>query len=178
MDRFARIVLGYHGCDPAFADALITGAVSIAGWKPSENPYDWLGRGVYFWEYAPERAREWSRKGGVVGAVIQLGTCLDLANVGYTRMLGRTYDSLAETYLARGEPLPENREKRRERDRLVVDEAVLSAAEVGVIYQTVRCPFLEGDPAFPDSGILAESHIQLAVRDLSCILGVFRPQLD
>jgi hypothetical protein len=41
--------------------------------------------------------------------------------------------------------------------------------------QTVRCPFLEGKRAFPGSGIFRESHVQLAVRDKSCILGVFRP---
>lgn len=174
MDRFPRLVLGYHGCEPAFADALIGGDVPIAEWKPSENPYDWLGRGVYFWEHAPERARQWG-KGGVVGAVIQLGSCLDLTDVAYTRLLRAAYDSLAETYLSRGEPLPQNRGKRRELDCAVVNELVAIAERRGILFQTVRCPFLEGGPAFPASGILAESHIQVAVRDPSCIVGVFRP---
>jgi hypothetical protein len=39
----------------------------------------------------------------------------------------------------------------------------------------VRCPFLEGEPAFPGSGISGESHVPIAVRDPTCILGVFRP---
>ena len=56
MDRFARTVLGYHGCDPAFAEKLLSGEVPINDWKPSTNDYDWLGHGIYFWEYAPERA--------------------------------------------------------------------------------------------------------------------------
>ena len=24
--------------------------------QPSENDYDWLGRGIYFWEHGPQRA--------------------------------------------------------------------------------------------------------------------------
>ena len=78
MDRHARIVFGYHGTHPAFAERLIRGEVSIADWSPSTNEYDWLGHGIYFWEYAPDRAREWAGKGGVVGAIIRLGECLDL----------------------------------------------------------------------------------------------------
>jgi hypothetical protein len=177
MDRFARIVLGFHGCDPEFADALISGETPVEDWEPSRNAYDWLGEGIYFWEHAPDRARTWGGKGGVVGAVIQLGNCLDLTETAYTRLLGATYDSLRETYLARGEALPQNKGKRRTLDRLVIDELATAAAATGVIYQTARCPFLEGDPAFPGSGIRRESHIQLAVRDRSCIIGVFRPNL-
>ena len=36
---------------------------------------------------------------------------------------------------------------------------------------------LLGGPAFPGSGIEAESPIQIAVRDPACIIGVFRPIL-
>jgi hypothetical protein len=45
-------------------------------------------------------------------------------------------------------------------------------------YQTVRGCFVEGGPAFPGSGIERQSHIQIAVRDPSCIIiGTFRPIL-
>ena len=37
MDPFARTVLGYHGCAPDFAEALIRGEVAIADWKPGAN---------------------------------------------------------------------------------------------------------------------------------------------
>jgi hypothetical protein len=93
MDRYARIVLGYHGCDPEFADALISGTLPVSEWTPSENPYDWLGKGIYFWEHAPERAQAWG-EGGVVGALIQLGRCLDLTDVTYTELLEGPYRSL------------------------------------------------------------------------------------
>lgn len=38
MDRFIRIVLGYHGCEPAFADALVRGDLALDAWEPSANP--------------------------------------------------------------------------------------------------------------------------------------------
>jgi len=62
MNQFSRIVLGFHGCVPQYGDALIGGEVSIADWKFSENPYDWLGHGIYFWEFGPQRAKAWALK--------------------------------------------------------------------------------------------------------------------
>jgi hypothetical protein len=41
----------------------------------------------------------------------------------------------------------------------------------------VRGGFLEGEPVFPGSGILRESHIQISVRNPTCVLGVFRPRV-
>jgi hypothetical protein len=173
-------VLGYHGCDPAFADGLIAGDIPIADWQPSrnpyDNPYDWLGDGIYFWEHAPARARDWG-KGGVVGAVLQLGLCLDLTDTAYTQLLELTHDKLRETSLAQKRRMPQNRGKRRELDQLVINELVARAdTDIGA-FQSVRCPFLEGKPAFPGSAILRESHIQIAVRDHGCIAGVFRPSM-
>jgi hypothetical protein len=60
-------------------------------------------------------------------------------------------------------------------DRLVINEL---ARQTDVGFQTVRSPFLEEPPAFPGSGIRKQSHIQVAVVDRSCILGVFRPNLE
>ena|SRR5829696_3097742 len=176
MDRHARIVFGYHGTDPAFAERLVLGEVAPADWAPSENEYDWLGHGIYFWEYAPDRARAWARKGGVIGAIINLGTCLDLTDIKYTAMLTAAYERLAATHRRKKKPLPENRGKRRFLDCAVINYLVASEAKSsGLRFQTVRSPFLEGEPVYPGSAILRESHVQLAVRDPSCILGVFRP---
>lgn len=181
VDRFTRIVLGYHGCDHKFADSLIRGKSQIGGWQPSTNAYDWLGHGIYFWEYAPERARSWAGKGGVIGAIIQLGTCLDLTDVRYTMLLAEAFESLRGLYTRKGRRIPQNRGKRRDLDCAVINELVASAeaakSEDRVSFQTVRCPFLEGDPAFDGSAILKESHIQISVRDPACILGVFRPNV-
>jgi hypothetical protein len=47
-------------------------------------------------------------------------------------------------------------------------------AEEGLRYDTVRCAFVEGRPAFPGSGIRSESHIQIAVRNPACVVGGFQ----
>jgi hypothetical protein len=65
--------------------------------------------------------------------------------------------------------------KRRELDCLVINDCLSRLQQTGVQYDTVRSAFLEGDPAYPGAGFARESHIQLAVRNPTCILGVFRP---
>ena len=78
--RYDRTVIGYHGCEAGVAQRLLAGA----RFRSSRNDFDWLGSGVYFWEYGPERALEFAatqlrRRGrrarpAVVGAIIQLGS--------------------------------------------------------------------------------------------------------
>jgi hypothetical protein len=62
---------------------------------PSEEGYDWLGPGTYFWEHGPQRAFDWAkdentrdpRKIGapaVLGAYINLGQCFDLLDTANT----------------------------------------------------------------------------------------------
>src|SRR5437016_4846276 len=126
MDRFARIVLGYHGCEPAFVEALLRGEVAVADWLLSRNPYDWLGHDIYFWEFAPERARVWAGKGGVIGAVIQLGTCLDLTDVGNTTLLADIYAAEREEHARLQLPMPENKGKRRDLDCKVINALAIS----------------------------------------------------
>src|SRR4051812_24847694 len=173
MDRFSRIMLGYHGCTAEFAEAMLRGELSLSQRQPSANPYDWLGHGIYFWEYGLERARAWG-EGGVIGAVIQLGRCLDLTDIRHTDLLSTAYKTVKKVFRNQRRKLPKNREKRRELDCLVINSLVSGQSE-GQQFQAVRGPFLEGRPAYPGSHILRESHIQIAVRDRACILGVFRP---
>ncbi len=177
MDQFARTVLGYHGCPPDFAEALIRGEVAITDWQPSRNDWDWLGHGIYFWEYAPERARDWSRAGGVVGAIIQLGECLDFTDLGATDLLAGEFEKVRESHAASGLALPENRGQRGDLDCLIINKLVNSVKSTGLAIDTLRCPFLEGELAYPGSRIRLESHVQLVVRNPANILGVFRPNL-
>ena len=44
----AGLVLGFHGCDKSVRDKVISD--SDVALEPSNNDYDWLGGGVYFWE--------------------------------------------------------------------------------------------------------------------------------
>ena len=40
-------------------------------------------------------------------------------------------------------------------------------------YDTVRCPFVEGEPVFPDSKFFDHSHIQISVRTPQSIVDIF-----
>ena len=190
MMLFSRIVVGYHGCPASnvtgceFLNRLLAGNLKIDDWIFSDNEYDWIGQGVYFWEFGPRRALQWAGDDGVVvGAMIQLGRCFDLTDPGYTNILRATYESIEELYRDQGGNLPTNTRAggmRRDLDCLVVNNAidVINAMdqERGVSpFQTVRAAFEEGEPAFAGSFIRTQTHIQIAVRDRNCILGIFRP---
>jgi hypothetical protein len=193
MDRFARVILGYHGCEAGdsaeFAKRLLAGEAKFEDWRASSNDYDWLGRGIYFWEHGLERARDWAKADGLVlGAVIQLGNCLDLTDLRATRLLNRQFEEVDRFYRETGLPLPSNASRNstlRRLDCLVINELVAAlAAPVAddpkaeaVRIQTVRGAFEEGDEAFPGSMLRTQTHIQVAVRDAACILGVFLPNL-
>jgi hypothetical protein len=175
VDRFSRTVLGYHGCRPSFADKVYQGEITVDQWRPSENTYDWIGHGIYFGEHAPARAANWRSRGGVIGAVINLGNCLDLTDIQYTQLLANEFNSLKIAYAESGVELPVNDDKLRTLDCLVINRLAKSAETDSIPFDTVRCPFLEGEPAFEGSRILSESHIQIVVRNKASIVGIFRP---
>ena len=114
----SAFVLGYHGCDRAIAEQLIAGAPFVA----SENDYDWLGSGVYFWEANPRRGLDFAyelqrwRRGKsneikhpyVVGAAIDLGFCLDLMSFDGIRAVASTYKNLLEYCAGAGTQVPSN----------------------------------------------------------------------
>ena len=80
-----------------------------------------------------------------------------------------------------GQPLPENAGRTPDKKLRRLDCAVLNLyfrrlANQGEAYDTARCGFAEGPPAFEGSGIRQQSHFQVAVRNPSCIVGVFRPR--
>jgi hypothetical protein len=188
MEHFERIVVGYHGCTKKFARDLLLGNLPINEWRPSTNRWDWLGHGIYFWEHSPSRALRWAQEryrtrrqvASVIGAVVQLGRCFDLLNEAVTSILADSYTELAKTFADQGHALPRNRGKglkRRDLDCLVINHCLLELQNQGVAYDTVRGAFLEGEPAYPGAGFSRENHIQVAVRNFACILGVFRPHL-
>jgi hypothetical protein len=188
-----RIVVGYHGCDAAVVKRVLAGKVRLS---LSANAYDWLGEGIYFWEHGPQRAYEWAieqaRLGGakvrnpsVLAARIDLGVCLDLLDTANTRLLGKWFAKFRRFVRQKGVQLPQNRDAAgsrrgnkvlRYRDCAVIDYTLRSLAQAeGITYQTVRGVFLEGKPAFPGSKIALKSHIQIAVKDPACIVGIFGP---
>ena len=103
MSYRLEFVYGYHGCCKSVADSILSGLDVLLS---SDNDYDWLGTGIYFWEEAPARAYEWAKN-------------------------------------------------------------------LGLPYDTVRCPFPEGEPVFPGSTILDRSHIQISVRNQAALAELF-----
>jgi hypothetical protein len=185
--QYGRTVIGYHGCDATTARQLFAGA----NFKPSQNDYDWLGHGIYFWEYGPDRAYRFATKKQthwrkvktptVIGALINLGNCFDLLDTRFTADLGAAYPAWRDTIRALDNELPANggRDRTlRKRDCAVLNWYLDLAAGEGKEYDTVRCAFQEGPQAFEGSAIHVDTHIQIAVRNPSCILGVFSPTLS
>lgn len=183
----AGFVLGFHGCDKKTAEKLIGGDEFV----PSNNEYDWLGPGIYFWESNPERALEFAQEvkargpkrnpqiktPAVVGAVIDLGYCLDLTTSAGARSLVSAYEGFSESMQLAGAMLPVNGPNIWKRN---LDCAVISwfhdrlKKANGPPVDTVRAPFIEGEELFPGSAFRAKSHIQICVQKAECIKGVFR----
>ena len=51
------VILGFHSCDMEVGLKIIKGEDHL---RYSENSYDWLGNGIYFWEQNPGRAFEYA----------------------------------------------------------------------------------------------------------------------
>ena len=43
-----NLIFGFHGCDRSLCDSLVNNKTRKLNY--SENKYDWLGKGMYFWE--------------------------------------------------------------------------------------------------------------------------------
>jgi hypothetical protein len=191
--NYQRTIFAYHGCDRAVADSVLLGRSRL---KPSQNDHDWLGAGIYFWEYGPQRALEWAagigkrrpqqiKQPAVIGSIIHLGVCFDLLDVRFTDQLASLYPAFEQTLQTAGQPVPQNAPAhgtdrdlvRRKLDCAMINWAVPEIEKaMGNRFQTVRGVFQEGVPAFAGSGIMRKSHIQIVVRDAACILGYFRPE--
>ena len=168
MFRDPRVVVGFHGTSDERAETILRDGEFI----PSKNDYDWIGHGIYFWEYAPLRAWQWARnkyrdRAAVIEATIEPGACLDLTDIRYTSALRLSYQNLREAFLKSDKSLPVNRNKARFLDCLVIN---YFGTYIVPECETVRAPFLEGDPIYDGSMLLAQSHIQLVVRSSVSIL--------
>ena len=95
-------MLGFHGLDEDIGKKVLNGELTL---RHSENSYDWLGHGVYFWESSPERAYQFAeqssqrqqstvKKPFVIGAVIDLGVCLDLLDKKWLDFLQEAYKQM------------------------------------------------------------------------------------
>ena len=105
------VVVGFHGCDGAIFEKVIKQGEHLSN---SENDYDWLGHGKYFWEGSYERALEWAKKSpkvenpAVVGAFIKLGNCIDLLDTAHLQKVRSAYEILKSECEELGHNLPQN----------------------------------------------------------------------
>lgn len=187
-----NIVIGFHGCDQSVFEKIL---YKHEPFKPSMNSYDWLGHGMYFWEQNLERAWEWAKSGqtnpklhidkpAVIGAVINLGFCLNLLDSHSIQILKNQYDILKTEMSIAGKPMPKNENFKDNKDLLLsyLDCAVIQNLHTDrkdngqQEYDSVRGVFLEGNPIYETSGFMEQSHIQLCIRNPNCIKGFFAPQ--
>ena len=157
--------------------------------KPSENDYDWLGKGTYFWEANPLRGLEFAgelkrlkrganiKSPAVVGAVIDLGLCLDLTTTIGVQHVQDAYRNYIEIVEKSGYPPPRNSSDSMQRklDCAVINNLHKIRQDSNfVAVESVRAVFTEGKPIFDGSGFLHKTHVQICVCNPECIKGVFR----
>lgn len=189
-------VLGFHGCDRGVAERVLSGKDNL---KQSENDYDWLGHGIYFWEGNPQRALHYAKHlkqnphlsksrvkpEAVVGAIIDLGNCLNLLEAESLQILTSSFTSIWKFAENSGSSLPENVKPLDEEEDVLIrrlDCAVIQMThtlydDIGKKpFNTVRGVFWEGKELYPNAGFREKNHIQICVRNLNCIKGYFHPR--
>ncbi len=178
-------IIGFHGCSEAIYNKVIKENKPL---QPSNNTYDWLGKGIYFWENNYQRAVEWARNkykddGRVIGALIDLGFCLDLNDLRSAPELKKAYQRLKKVCLELGEEMPKNQsggsktdELKRDLDCSVIEMShLLREIKKEVPYDSVRGLFTEGAEMYPGSGFTEKAHIQVSIINPNCIKGYFSP---
>jgi hypothetical protein len=180
-------VLGFHGCDENIGEKILRGGGHL---QPSVQKWDWLGHGIYFWEGNPSRAMAWAtqrKKEGkiktpfVLGAIIDLRRCLDLFDHDSLAQVKEAHRLYVQLSTAAGTEQARNVGATPDKAGRGLDCAVMNTLHTyrelreEPAYDSIRGPFLEGEPVYPAAGFLSENHIQLCVRNTDCIKGYFRP---
>ena len=181
---YHRTVIGYHGTRRSTAKALVDGASFTA----STNDDDWLGHGIYFWEYAPQQAWWWADRryeedAAVVGAMIHFGSCLDLLDPANAGLLRIGHTKLSAALGAAGQKMPRNANTHKYLDCAVFNYLFANLDAVGYRYESVRAVFVpmrpEGMPRLWErSGVFEGGHIQICVREPRNILAVWSVRKD
>lgn len=178
---YHRTVIGYHGTRRSTAEILVRGA----GFTHSENGTDWLGHGVYFWEYGPKMAWDWAvdrygeNNAAVVGAMVRLGRCLDFVDPENGTILERGYEELAD--ILGDDNLPSNANSDKHLDCAVLNYIYESLEEGENSADSARAIFVPSAPMsrfWTRSGLFRGSHVQLCVRNDSNILAVWHVNQD
>ena len=191
---FPNYVLAFHGCDEDVRNKILLGEEAL---RTSHNDYDWLGSGSYFWEQDHIRALEFAdyvrdnpdkfnvkiTKPSVLGAIIDLGLCLNLLDRKNVPLLQESHELLLSMVNKTNGVMPRNMISNgfpllRRLDCAVINVLHLSREQNNLPqFDTVRAAFWEGDKIYEGSSFMTQSHIQICVRNQSCIKGFFKPLL-
>jgi hypothetical protein len=182
------LVIGYHGCDMRVARKIISLKDRL---KPSQNAWDWLGHGIYFWEDSQVRGQRWAleesqqdgsqiKNPAVVGAIINLGRCLNLADAEALKQIRVAHGGYQRICAETGAPCAQNRGlelRARYLDGAVMETLHQLRQEEGQPpFDTVRGFFMEGRELYAGAGFRELDHIQICVRSPKQIIGCFWPR--
>lgn len=188
----SNLILGFHGCEKSEQQKLISDSSYV---RISDESFDWLGHGMYFWENNPERAMLWGKqkkKAGtlkepaIIGAVLDLGRCFDLLDSSNILLLKSSYKLFISESERLEKPIPKNISYPRDIDK----DKVLRYLDCAVIeyahsflrmkneppFDSVRAAFIEGDTIYPGAGFNEKTHIQICIINPDCIKGFFLPR--
>ena len=180
-------VMGFHSCDKMVGLDVIVGRTQL---RSSNNIWDWLGEGIYFWEQNPLRALEYAiesaarkqfnkipiRTPFVIGAIIELGNCLNLIEPESLAILKRAYLGLTKIYEEGEKSLPRNENDNRKLDSAVFRHLHKSRMESSnPPFETIRCAFGEGEPIYPGANFTTRLHIEICVLNHNRVQGYYLP---
>lgn len=184
---YHRTIIGYHGTRREKTLAIVSGREAFS---PSRKAYDWLGHGIYFWEYALQQAWAWARRHypgeeiAVVASMIRLGNCLDLLDPHNASDLVVLQQNFVKDTETAGKPVPRNFNSRKFLDCAVMEYAYR-------MYEQSRQERVESSRAvyvpsgsekqsrlWKSSWLCHDTHVQLCIRNEACILGTWlaKPQ--
>lgn len=180
-------ITGFHSCDKEIGLRVLNGKDRLT---LSNNDWDWLGDGVYFWEQNPIRALEYAEESPiglqhnkkriknpfVLGAIIELGNCLNLIEPTSLQIVKQSYESLKEAHEKSGDPMRVNDGAKRELDCAVIKYIHEIRTRAGdEEFDTIRSPFHEAGLLYDTSNFSARLHIEICVRKYEKIKGYFLP---
>ncbi|MCC6623557.1 MAG: hypothetical protein IT385_20015 [Deltaproteobacteria bacterium] len=182
---YDRTVVAFHGTRRQAAESLVSGEP----FGPSQNDDDWLGHGIYFWEYAPQQAWWWAERrygpedAAVVGALVRLGSCFDLLDPANIEVLQGAHDELSSEIARIGGSLRANANNHKYLDCRVFNWLFAVVAQGGWNIESTRAVFVpmiggRQPRLWPRSGVFSGAHIQLSIREPRNILAVWPVRRD
>jgi len=148
-----------------------------------------------FWGNSAERACDFAnelmntsrnksiKKPSVIGAVIDLGYCLDLIDFSNLQLLKEGYAILEQSYLKNNMELPQNIPAKNSDDLLIrkLDCTVIETIHLGMInrkqFDSVSSVFWEGKEIYKNAGFKEKNYIRICIRNPNYIKGYFLPRL-